>query len=85
MVCNAGAVEVRNELCRKLGLELPSTAVFDYPTVTALCKFISSLVAQMPGTLLPKTISSRIYLSQQSSHYPLCSQISSAMSYSPAT
>ena len=52
LTCIPGAVEVRNELSRKLGLELPSTAVFDYPTVSALCKFIGTVSAQIPGRVL---------------------------------
>ncbi len=45
-------MEVRNDLERKLGLELPSTVVFDYPTVSVLCQFIGTLVAQHPGMFL---------------------------------
>ena len=56
-MCYAGAVEVRNELSRKLGLELPSTAVFDYPSVSALCKFISGVAVQMSGMLRPGDVS----------------------------
>ncbi|CAL5223543.1 g6075 [Coccomyxa viridis] len=44
-----GAVEVRNELSQKLRLELPSTAVFDYPTVSALCNFIGTVTARTSG------------------------------------
>ena len=35
----AGAVEVRNLLSKSLGMELPSTVVFDYPTIVALTDF----------------------------------------------
>ena len=45
-------MEVRNDLKRKLGLELPSTVVFDYPTVSALCQYISTLGTQHPGKVL---------------------------------
>jgi acyl carrier protein len=36
------SVELRNSLEGKLGLELPSTLVFDYPTVNAISQFISA-------------------------------------------
>ena len=36
------SVELRNSLEGKLGLELPSTLVFDYPTVNAISQFIST-------------------------------------------
>ena len=38
----AGAVELRNTLVSQFGVELPATATFDYPTVTALAGFIAS-------------------------------------------
>ena len=41
-----GAVELRNELGRRFGLELPATAVFDYPTTAALSAFIVSLATE---------------------------------------
>ncbi|KAL4451846.1 hypothetical protein ABPG75_007508, partial [Micractinium tetrahymenae] len=40
-----GSVELRNALEKRAGLELPSTLVFDYPTVAALAAFLSSKVA----------------------------------------
>ena len=36
------SVELRNSLEGKLGLELPSTLVFDYPTITAIAQFIAA-------------------------------------------
>lgn len=39
---SAGAVELRNTLTSKYGVELPPTAIFDYPTVQALAAFVAS-------------------------------------------
>ena len=36
------SVELRNSLEGKLGLELPGTLVFDYPTISAIAQFISA-------------------------------------------
>jgi acyl carrier protein len=41
-----GSVELRNSLEKQAGLELPSTLVFDYPTISALAAFLSSKLAQ---------------------------------------
>lgn len=38
----AGAVELRNSLQLKFGMELSATVVFDYPTVAALAEHIAS-------------------------------------------
>ena len=40
-----GAVEMRNSLEARLGLELPSTLVFDYPTIAAIAAFVSDSLA----------------------------------------
>ena len=37
-----GAVELHSSLEQKLGLQLPSTLVFDYPTVAALTEFLAA-------------------------------------------
>lgn len=58
MFCNvstychhAGAVELRNEVQRAVGLDLPGTLVFDYPTIAAISAFILS--KQAPLQLVP--------------------------------
>lgn len=40
-----GAVELRNSLSKQLGLELPATLTFDYPTPTAISTFIAEQLA----------------------------------------
>lgn len=47
MNSTAGAVELRNELSRALGLELPGTLVFDYPTADAIVRFLADKL--LPG------------------------------------
>lgn len=41
----AGAVELRNEIAKRVGCTLPSTLIFDHPTVAALTAHIVSLLA----------------------------------------
>jgi acyl carrier protein len=42
---SAGTVQLRNELARSFGLDLPATVTFDYPTPAALAGFIVGLGA----------------------------------------
>ena len=41
-----GAVEFRNALSARLGIRLPATSLFDYPTLTLLIDFINSQLAK---------------------------------------
>ena len=43
-----GAVELRNEIGRAMGTELPGTLVFDYPTVAAITDFVASRLGGKP-------------------------------------
>ena len=61
-----GSVELRNSLQSQLGLELPTTLVFDYPTITALVDFLcpqlqravpAVATAQISGTDTEATVS----------------------------
>ena len=44
-----GAVEVRDGIERALGLELPGTLIFDYPTVSAISAFAVALMTSRPA------------------------------------
>ncbi|MEU4345034.1 type I polyketide synthase [Nocardia sp. NPDC023852] len=45
-----GGVELRNRLAEAAGVKLPSTLVFDYPTVDAVAKFLRSRLDTTPAT-----------------------------------
>ena len=52
-----GAVELRNNLCTAFNMELPATAIFDYPSAAALAQWlqqqsVSTSVAQRDEWLL---------------------------------
>ncbi|KAF8817748.1 putative type I fatty acid synthase, partial [Cardiosporidium cionae] len=40
-----GAVDLRNAISSRLGVKLPATAMFDYPTLNALIEFINNTLA----------------------------------------
>lgn len=51
----AGAVELRNEIGRAVGTELPGTLVYDYPTISSIVAFLlpkTTAAAQQPDTQL---------------------------------
>ena len=41
----AGAVQLRNSITERFGVELPATAALDFPTVLALAGFVAQSVA----------------------------------------
>lgn len=41
-----GAVELRNSLSSTLGIKLPATAMFDYPTVGAMIGYVNKTIAE---------------------------------------
>ena len=47
----AGAVELRNEIGRVLGVDLPGTLIFDYPTISAMSTMLAAKL--MPKEAAP--------------------------------
>lgn len=54
---DAGAVELRNEVARAMGMDLPGTLVFDYPTTAAITAYITSKLAAAAALAEPPTSS----------------------------
>lgn len=53
-----GAVEYVNLVGRRLNLQLPSTLIFDYPTVTSVSGFLSTKLAPAQATAAPSAAAS---------------------------
>lgn len=48
-----GAVELKNAVSDAFGLELPSTATFDYPSIGALSEYVAQQQQHLPGLAVP--------------------------------
>ena len=46
-----GAVDLRNAIGEAFHLQLPATAIFDYPTITAMSQYICSQMASGTGII----------------------------------
>jgi hypothetical protein len=57
------AVEFRNSLEAKLGIELPSTLVFDYPSVAAIALLVSTMLAPSGEAAAPSAAQDADFLS----------------------
>lgn len=52
-----GAVELRNSVATKFGVELPATVTFDHPSVAALADYLAAKVAPQQAMVLhPHTL-----------------------------
>lgn len=59
-----GAVELRNMLEGRLGMQLPSTVVFDYPTISTMSEFIVQKIGAAAG-VSGKGVGATAYSSSQ--------------------
>jgi hypothetical protein len=50
------AVELRNTVSAKFGVDLPATATFDYPTADALARFIAGRAAEGSADAWPQPV-----------------------------
>jgi len=50
-----GAVELRNSIQSSLQLELPTTFVFDYPSVRSMADYVVSFVGELPEKVIEPT------------------------------
>lgn len=55
-----GAVELRHTLEGQLGLQLPPTLLFDYPTVDAIAAYIVNKVCTYYRCILPELVIARL-------------------------
>jgi acyl carrier protein len=47
-----GAVELRNTVREKYGVDVPATVTFDYPSVSALAQYLAAKVAPQQALVL---------------------------------
>ena len=50
----AGAVELRNSVMSKFGIDLPATVTFDYPSIAALVGYVVSRTGPRQAAARPK-------------------------------